>query len=238
MENELQEWIGGKPIGCVAIQDTFAQVVFRNIPSKCFSFSKYETPEEAIEEAKRYQKEVSDREGKTKNMYRYIDGYLEVKLQNDHVMKCEIEHLPIVEERVWTANKTKGKYTYYVKSRESVKRNQEHCMFHNRVYPELTQVDHINRDGLDNRKSNVREGSGRINPNNKRQQKNNTSGVKGVYNSGGRWTAQWIDIDGKKRQKGFSIVKHGNEEAFRLACKIREDEYSKTIESLNIGENE
>ena len=224
--NEI-EWISGKPAGCINIQDTWCQVVFSKLPSKCFSYARYESKEKAIEEAEKYRKITSDKHGLTKNKYRYVSDektqWLEVKLQKELVFKCDVEHLPFVEERIWTGNKSKGKYTYYVKSRESVRRCQDHCLFHNRVFPQYREVDHINRDGLDNRSVNVRDGSGRVNPNNKKMQKNNKSGVKGVYQIGNSWIAQWIDINGKKTRKSFSISKYG-EEAFRMACEYREEQ--------------
>jgi len=174
---------------------------------------------------------MSDHHGLTKNMYRIVtennQQYLEVQLQNDLIMKCELEHLHLIEERIWTGNKAKNKYTYYAKSRESKKRNQAHALFHRLAYPDFVQVDHINRNGLDNRICNVREGSGRVNPNNKRMQTNNKSGVKGVYRENGikqRWCAQWNNIDGKKCRKGFGIKTYGEEQAFQLACQYREEQ--------------
>ena len=231
------EWISGKPAGCINIQDSWCQVVFSKLPSKCFSYKQYESKEKAIEEAEIYRQTVSDCHGLTKNKYRYVEDekgtWLEVKLQGDLTFKCDVEHLPFIEERIWTGNKSKGKYTYYVVSRESKRRGQDHCLFHTRVYPDLEQVDHINRDGLDNRSVNVREGGGRINPNNKRIQKNNTSGVKGVFQSGNSWSAQWVGVDGKRKRKSFSISKYG-ENAFIMACEYREREQAITEEALEM----
>jgi hypothetical protein len=227
------EWIGGKPTGCINIQDTLCQVVFSKLPSKCFTYKHYESKEKAIEAAELYRRTISDAHGLTKNKYRYVEDeksrWLEVKLQGDLTFKCEVEHLPFVEERIWTGNKSKDKYTYYVKSRESKKRDQDHCLFHKRVYTEFKEVDHINRDGLDNRSVNIREGSGRVNPNNKKISKNNKSGVKGVFQTENSWCAQWNDVNGKKRQKTFSISKYG-EKAFTMAC-----DYRKTQHELSLG---
>lgn len=36
------------------------------------------------------------------------------------------------------------------------------------------------------------------------------------------WVAQWTDGRGKRRTKSFSVEKHGDEEACRLACEARE----------------
>jgi hypothetical protein len=166
--------------------------------------------------------------------------YLEVQLQNNLIMKCDVEHLSMVEERIWTANKSKHKKTYYVTSRESIKRNQEHCLFHKRAFPRFTEIDHINRDGLDNRSINIREGTNRINANNKSMQKNNTSGVKGVYYEGGakpRWKAQWNDENSKKKSKSFSVSAHGGyDQAFEKAKEYRELKHAEIIKFIELSQ--
>lgn len=63
---------------------------------------------------------------------------------------------------------------------------------------------------------------------NTRKYSTNTSGVSGVY-----WTvtgagnpravAGWIDLDGKPRTKSFLVSRYGEEEAFLMACKYREE---------------
>lgn len=37
------------------------------------------------------------------------------------------------------------------------------------------------------------------------------------------WVAQWTDGKGKRRTKSFSIHQHGDNEAYRLACKARQN---------------
>lgn len=59
------------------------------------------------------------------------------------------------------------------------------------------QVDHINRDKLDNRRCNLREATQRLNNFNRSIQSNNTSGFKGVSRTrNGRWWA-YIRVRGK-----------------------------------------
>lgn len=49
---------------------------------------------------------------------------------------------------------------------------------------------------------------------------NNRSGVMGVCRSGNNWQAAWVE-KGIHRNRKFSIDKHGEREAFRLACRER-----------------
>jgi hypothetical protein len=62
--------------------------------------------------------------------------------------------------------------------------------------PKLGVIDHIDGDGLNNRKSNLRICSNAENSRNQRKPKNNTSGAKGVSRIRGRWQAR-IKLDGK-----------------------------------------
>lgn len=62
----------------------------------------------------------------------------------------------------------------------------------------------------------------------------NTSGIKGVYFQeipDARWIAQWIDIEGKKRKKTFSVKMHGEEKAKELAIQAREENQKLKLES-------
>ncbi|WP_060210534.1 HNH endonuclease [Sporosarcina koreensis] len=62
-------------------------------------------------------------------------------------------------------------------------------------------VDHINRDGLDNRRANLRIVSQSLNLFNSGVRVNNTSGFKGVSRSGERWRSR-IYVDGKEKSLG------------------------------------
>jgi hypothetical protein len=66
------------------------------------------------------------------------------------------------------------------------------------------RVDHINGDGLDNRRANLRPVSARQNAQNVRTQASSTSGFKGVnhYKRTGRWRAH-ITVGGVHRHLGY-----------------------------------
>ncbi len=65
------------------------------------------------------------------------------------------------------------------------------------------QVDHINRDSLDNRRKNLRLATNVQNGQNRSKQRNNTSGYKGVSwdKARGRWRA-FIQVGGTHKTLG------------------------------------
>lgn len=70
--------------------------------------------------------------------------------------------------------------------------------------PKGFEVDHKNRNKLDNRRCNLRVVNRSINSHNKDKQSNNTSGVKGVYWA--KWANMWrvmININGKTINVGY-----------------------------------
>lgn len=85
-------------------------------------------------------------------------------------------------------------------------------------------IDHINRNKEDNRVSNIRLTTTEYNARNRSKHCNNSTGVTGVYfreSKHSYYVAFWYDINGKMRQKYFSVLKHGKDEAFDLAIRWR-----------------
>jgi hypothetical protein len=74
--------------------------------------------------------------------------------------------------------------------------NKKSILMHRLIMkvPSSLHTDHINGDGLDNRRSNLRVCNRTQNMQNKRIYKNNQSGYKGISKEGNRWRAN-ITVD-------------------------------------------
>ena len=99
-------------------------------------------------------------------------------------------------------------------------------MFNGKI-PHGMQIDHININPQDNRIENLRLITNLHNCQNRKKYKTNSSGVTGVtITSNGRgrlyWTAQWMDCAGKHIWKRFSIDDYGDNLAFEMTCKERQ----------------
>ena len=101
--------------------------------------------------------------------------------------------------------------------------------FMHRLIMDLTdkdlQIDHINGDGRDNRKANLRIVTNYENSRNKRH-------VAGINYEGGkypRWRVIWYE-NGKRKSKSFSIKRYGNDAkqmAKELRQRIEKDVYNR-----------
>lgn len=107
--------------------------------------------------------------------------------------------------------------TYYA----STKDNKLHRIIMNA--PTGTVVDHINRNGLDNRKCNLRIVNTSINNRNANLRVDNTTGYKGVTDMGNRYRVYWYSEANKKLSKSFSKLKYGTEAALEMAINFRRE---------------
>lgn len=91
--------------------------------------------------------------------------------------------------------------------------------------PKGMSTDHINHNTLDNREENVRVCNGMQNSSNRRKQKNNTSGYKGVFRNGNGWRVM-IGIEGKIRHFGTYPTPEEAARAYDKAAKQLHGEYA------------
>lgn len=95
-------------------------------------------------------------------------------------------------------------------------------------------IDHINRNTLDDRIENLRAVTRKINQRNQSKRSNNATGMTGVcvitnkylkangtYSEYKLYMAIWLNTEGKQKSKSFSVSKHGEDMAFKLACEYR-----------------
>ena len=123
---------------------------------------------------------------------------------------CDFEKL---QEYRWKS-RSRGTTTFYAEAKGS--RLSMHRIIINAKKGE--QVDHINRNGLDNRRENLRLCSHSQNQINRPQQKNNTSGYKGVYLFKKKWRA-CIKIKGKLLYLGYFSDKKEAAETYNKKAK-------------------
>ena len=153
------------------------------------------------------------------NRYREVvdldeeDEYYEVEIYGDgeyHIGQIDKDFLDRFTERTWSAMKRGNNFYMLSGKTRNFPLNQ---LFHRLVLAEVDMVDHRNGNGLDNRKKNLRDGSGGVNENNRTMQDNNTSGTNGVSfdKTGQGWLAQWRE-NGARNTKYFSIKKYGSDE--------------------------
>jgi len=91
-------------------------------------------------------------------------------------------------------------------------------------------IDHINRDKTDNKIENIRAVKAENNARNRSKHPNNSTGTTGVYFRNSRFPAYiafWYDTDKRMRQKSFSVIKYGKDEAMRLAIECRQNQIKK-----------
>ena len=129
------------------------------------------------------------------NRYRYVDDYIEVEIYGKkeyHIGQIDIEFLDRFTERTWTA--TKSGNNFYMTS-VLTKKFPSDQKFHRLVLTGVDIVDHRNGNGLDNRKKNLRDGSGGVNQNNQALLSNNTSRTNGVYfhKRDKAWRVKWYE---------------------------------------------
>ena len=209
--SQKSKWIGGHHGGSLNYIPKDNRYIVRFPTEKT---QRFKTEEEAI----LYRNKRSEEKGWTKNKYRYVDNYIEIQLQDEHIAKVSVEDFHLFKDCVWSA--TPGHNRFYMTHSGKKLKGLPSQRFHRLIHPEWSEIDHINRDGLDNRRSNLRNGSNSVNVTNQSKRKDNKSGKTGVSFDKNRWVVQWPE-NGKRNKKSFSVNKYGLEVSKEKATQFR-----------------
>ena len=161
------------------------------------------------------------------------EEYYEVEIFGQgeyHIGQIDKDFLDRFTERTWNA-RLKGNNFYMCSTRNNKTiKFPNNQYFHLLVLPGVEKVDHRNRNGLDNRKKNLRDGSGGVNENNRSLRDDNTSGVNGVYfdKTQKRWVTSHKENGAKQRKKYFTIKDYGSDDK----AKQKAIEYRKAMNEI------
>jgi hypothetical protein len=181
----------------------------------CIGYGESQKSHKTEEIADAYIKAVNIRENlKIDNIiYEHNNEYYCV-LTQQKLMRFSIQDLNLVQEHTWCAKPSQ--YTFYAMTNiKNDEGNHTTRLFHQLIPLNIREnetCDHQNRDGLDNRRENLRSASASIQIINQRIQKNNTTGKTGVSYDKGRdsWNAIW-SYDNVERKKSYSVSVHKDE---------------------------
>ncbi|CAG8687683.1 8279_t:CDS:1 [Racocetra fulgida] len=158
--------------------------------------------------------------------------YFEVETQKPEMtFLIDIKNYGIMKKYTWYNHKAGN--IFYIETNDK-DNNYKILKLHHLICPEWKIIDHINRNGLDNRECNLRKTSARENGMNCKLRKHNSSGYNGIsFDKFSKyWGFHWIE-NNKHKVKKFCITKNRtSEQAKKLAIdfKITHD---KITENLN-----
>lgn len=206
------EWFGGRPKGFVGLQRGIGfRAKFYRGEGKSFSFRKY-GEEHARSAAEKWRDERSLALGKTKNLVRKhpeFKGCLIMKLTAGRETLIDEDDYDNLSNFTWyTSNQHLG--IVYADARDGDKKISMHRYLCNPGPGKET--DHLDGDGLNNRRANLRSVTSKQNNNNRRLSSRNTSGENGIsWNRKDEgWLLRWRE-DGKAVSKCFFVRPRGSE---------------------------
>ncbi len=163
----------------------------------------------------------------------------EIPLTQGKVAIVDAEDYALVSQFKWLAHRNARNWYCSRSVARGARHLQQTLSIHTLLMkpPRGFQVDHKNGDGLDNRRSNLRVVTTRQNSLNRKRQKNNTSGFKGVRlcvaKKGPRWEAS-IALAKKRYYLGLHDTAEGAARTYDQAAKRLHGEFAQ----LNFPEGE
>lgn len=165
-----------------------------------------------------------------------IMDYKEIKLTHGKVTLVSIEDYECLSQWKWHLAGRNYEYVYrstHIGSAKNGTRKQIHISMHRQIMnaPKDLQVDHINGNKLDNRRSNLRLCNNSQNHQNIGLTKKNTSGFKGVRLDKRKWrNKRWLaEIKTKEKSLflGYFETKEEAATAYNQAAKKHHGEFAR-----------
>lgn len=162
--------------------------------------------------------------GKRHRQTRIDDDVAFVPLSQGEEALIDVIDVPLVEEHTWSFQRA-GNKAYAITWRPTPTGKQR--LFMHRVilghYEAIDGklTDHINHNGLDNRKVNLRAVSPRVNALNQRSLRKTKSGYRSVYPSGRYWAVQIHDGERLRYMGSFRTIEEAAEASDLASLELR-----------------
>ncbi len=161
------------------------------------------------------------------------DGYIIVPLTRGFEALVDKEDLKLVDGYSWTAKVLRNRFgeveKVYAKRGEKRDGKYKEVLMHRIILgtPEGLLTDHIDGDGLNNRRSNLRVATSLENARNQKIKRNNTTEFKGVTKrSFGRFQAQIRNKEGEKVYLGLFDTAEEAKDRYDSASKLYHGDFS------------
>jgi hypothetical protein len=157
---------------------------------------------------------------------RNIDGIACINLKDE---SCNIDHQVMVDDDIWYA--LQQYKLYYTKGYACITKDNKPLMVHKYIMGKCDGyiIDHINRNKLDNRKSNLRFTDYSGNNHNHNKRKNGTSIYKGVTKRAQKWYASV-----RKEHVKYYLGAYEEEVMAAIAYNIKAKELYGCLANLNV----
>jgi hypothetical protein len=221
-------WLGGKYAGTIFCRsnDSAWNMVLKTDERSFTKYMKFDetNKQEKYDELDELRKKLSDDLGLTRNKFRFIGkDTIEVKLDHDQTFVTDSKFISIID-----------KYTLFVKkggSNENAKYyvgmldGKKTMNYHNFITG-FNFVDHIDRNPMNNKLSNLREFNCAENNKNKtvgpkNYDPNYLCGVREIVKDGRKYIFTYVKNNSTQYTKLFSLKQYGQKKAIKLAISWR-----------------
>ena len=171
------------------------------------------------------------------NAYEIDAGVVKMALTQGQFALMSVSDLPLVESRRWYAVKASSGLTWYAMTGKNGLPDGMSRLMHRHIAAVSPGecVDHVDGNGLNNLRENIRCATRSQNNQNSRRRRDSSSGYKGVYfhRASGKWMAR-VGINGKHRYLGLYDTALKAAVAYDACVVSNFGEFAKTNQSLGL----